>query len=176
MKTNIALIGFMGTGKTSVARLLAERTGKRLVELDELAALSAGKPISRIFKEDGEAAFRKLEAEITAKAALGKDQVIACGGGVVLNPANIAILKKDSVIVYLKASPEEILARVSADGAVRPLLQTEDPAQTIKQMMESRKPLYEQAADIVIDTGGLKLEAVARKVIDGLRDYERKDK
>ena len=93
-----------------------------------------------------------------------------------MNPANIAILKKDSVIVYLKASPEEILARVSADGAVRPLLQTEDPAQTIKQMMESRKPLYEQAADIVIDTGGLKLEAVARKVIDGLRDYERKDK
>jgi shikimate kinase len=176
MKTNIALIGFMGTGKTSVARVLAVKLGKQPVELDELIERRAGKLITRIFQEEGEAAFRKLEMAVVAEAAQGKDQLIACGGGVILNQVNIERLKKDSVIVYLTASPEEILRRVSADGAVRPLLQTEDPSKTVKELLERRRSLYEQAADIVIDTAGLSVEAVAEKVINGLKDYGRKDR
>jgi len=113
-----------------------------------------------------------LEKEFAAKAARGKNQVIACGGGVVLDPLNVERLRRSSVMVYLVASLDEILRRVAADGAVRPLLETEFPAGTVKNLMESRRKLYERAADITIDTTGLGIEAVADKIIAELNNYE----
>ena len=172
MKTNIALIGFMGVGKTAVARRLAEKVGKRLVELDSLIEQRAGKSTARIFQEDGETAFRELEIDITREVAAGKNQVIACGGGIVLNQINIDRLKKDAVVVYLTASPGVILQRVSADSSVRPLLEKGNKENAIKELLEFRQPFYERAADMKIDTSGLDIEAVVERVIAGLKEYE----
>jgi shikimate kinase len=164
MKTNIALIGFMGAGKTAVSRLLAEKLGKELVELDSLIELKVGKSIPDIFKEDGEAAFRRLEIEVTREVAGNRNQVIACGGGVVLNQINIDRLKKGAVVVNLTASPEVILQRVLDDSSVRPLLENSNKALNIRELLKFRQPLYERAADIMIDTSEMDIETVAERI------------
>ncbi|UCE97403.1 MAG: shikimate kinase [Dehalococcoidia bacterium] len=172
MKTNIALIGFMGVGKTAVAKVLAYRLGKKLVELDGMIKLRAGKSITDIFRQEGEIAFRKLEIEITRKVAMGSNQVIACGGGIVLNKINIERLKKRSVIIYLMATPEVIIQRVDADSTIRPLLLKGNRALTIRKMLEFRQPFYDSAADIKIDTSYLNIAATVDNIIDRLKEYE----
>ena len=172
MKTNVALIGFMGTGKTAIGRVMAEKLNKKLVELDSLIELKAGKSIARIFQEDGEIAFRQLEIEVAKEVAAGKNQVIACGGGIVLNKINIDRLKEGAVIVYLIASPEVIQERVSSDREVRPLLKTSNKALTIRELLKFRQPFYEQAADIKIDTSNLDIEVTAELIIARLKEYE----
>jgi len=171
MKTSIALIGFMGTGKTVVGKAVAEKLGKDFVELDVLIEQKAGKPISEIFQQDGEVAFRELEIEVIKRVTENKKQVIACGGGVILNKINIDRLKKDSVIVYLTASPKVILERVS-DDEERPLLQVTNPALTIQELLRFRKPFYEQAADIRIDTSKLDINAVTEQIINKVKQNE----
>jgi len=168
MKTNVALIGFMGTGKTAVGRLLAEKLDKKLVEMDSLIELKAGKSIAQIFKEDGEIAFRQLEIEVTREVAAGKNQVIACGGGVVLNKINIDRLGEGAVVVYLIASPEVILHRVSSDSLVRPLLKKGNKATAIKELIAFRQPFYERAADIKVDTSKLSIKDVAGQIVTRL--------
>jgi shikimate kinase len=165
MKTNIALIGFMGAGKTAVGRLLAERLGKKPVELDSLIEQKAGKSIPDIFRQDGEAAFRQLEIEVVSEVVGDKNQVIACGGGVVLNRINVDRLKEGAVVVYLTAPPEVILKRVSDDSSVRPLLENRDKERTIRELLAFRQPLYERAADIKIDASELDVEAVAEQIM-----------
>jgi len=165
MKTNIALIGFMGVGKTAVGRALAEQLKRKFIEMDALIEQKAAKPIPKIFQQDGEIAFRELEIEVAKEVAQGKNQVIACGGGVVLNKINIDRLKKDAVIVYLTASPEVVLRRTSADGDGRPLLETPDKAAAIQELIAFRKPFYERAADITIDTSKLDINAVVEQII-----------
>ena len=172
MKTNVALIGFMGAGKTAVGRLLAEKLNKKLVELDSLIEHKAGKSIADIFQEDGEIAFRQLEIEVTKEVAGNKNQVIACGGGIVLNKINIDRLKDEAVVVYLTASPEIIQERVSIDEGIRPLLKKSNKALTIRELLEFRQPFYERAADIKIDTSELDIEAVAQQIIARLKEYE----
>jgi len=172
MKTNIALIGFMGAGKTAAGRLLAEKLGKKLVELDSLIELKAGKSIPDIFHKDGEAAFRQLEIEVTREVAGNMNQIIACGGGVVLNQINIDRLKEGAVVVYLTASPEVVLQRVSDDSSVRPLLENSNKELAIRELLKFRQPLYEQAADIEIDTSEMDVGVVAEQVITRLERYE----
>jgi shikimate kinase len=172
MKTNIALIGFMGTGKTAVGDVLAKKLNKKLVELDSLIEQRAKKSIASIFKEDGEITFRQLEIEVTKEVATGKNQVIACGGGIVLNKINIDRLKEEAVVVYLMASPEVIEARVSPDGGLRPLLDKSNKALTIRELLEFRQPFYERAADIKIDNSKLGIEATAELIIARLKKYE----
>jgi len=172
MKTNIALIGFMGTGKSAVGKVLAERLGRKLVEMDRLIEEVAGKPIPDIFQQDGEIAFRELEIEATKKVAHGSNQVIACGGGIVLNNINIDRLRETSSIIYLKASPITILQRTSGGENERPLLDVADPARQIQELLRFRKPFYERAADITINTSRLSTERVASQIIDRLKDDE----
>jgi shikimate kinase len=172
MKTNVALIGFMGAGKTAVGQMLAEKLDKKLIELDSLIELKAGKSIAQIFQEDGEIAFRQLEIEVAKEVAAGKNQVIACGGGIVLNKINIDRLKEEGIIVYLTASPERILQRVSSDNSVRPLLKKGNKALTIRELLEFRQPFYERAADIKIDTSKLDIEDTAELIIARLKEYE----
>jgi shikimate kinase len=165
MKTNIALIGFMGAGKTAVGRLLAEKLGKELMETDKLVEKRAGKSIPDIFNQDGETAFRQLEVEVIGEITSDINQIIACGGGVVLNHVNTDRLKEGAVVVYLTAPPEVILQRVLADTSVRPLLKGRNKEQTIRKLMRYRKPLYERAADIEIDTTELGIDEVTEHII-----------
>jgi len=172
MKTSIALIGFMGVGKTAVGKVLAKRLGRKFVELDSLIEQKAGKSIPDIFQQDGEAAFRELEIEVTKEVSKDKNLVIACGGGIVLNKKNIDRLRQQSRIVYLTASPKVILKRVSDDGGERPLLKTANKALNIRELLEFRKPFYERAADITIDTSKLDTNAVAEQIIEKLQADE----
>jgi len=170
MKTSLALVGFMGTGKTAVAQALAQRLNKEFIELDSLIEEKAGKSIPAIFQQDGEAVFRKLETEVTKQVAGRKNAVIAGGGGIVLNQINIKYLKKECVIVYLTASPEVILKRTAGAKNERPLLEVADKAQRIQELLEQRQPLYEQAADITIDTAGLNIDSVVKQIIGELKN------
>lgn len=170
MKTSIALIGFMGTGKTVVGKTLAERLGKEFLELDALIEQKAGKTIPEIFQREGEEAFRQLEIEAAKQVSQRKNVVIACGGGVVLNKINIDRLKKESLLVYLKASPEVILRRTSSDTSERPLLKADNKASTVNELLRFRKPFYERAADITIDTSRLDVDSVVAQIINKVKE------
>ena len=171
MKTNVALIGFMGVGKTAVGEVLAQKLKRKFVELDLLIEQKAGKSIPGIFEQDGEIAFRELEIEAIKQIARQKNLVIACGGGIVLNKINIDRLREESRIVYLTASPRRILERVSIGGE-RPLLKTDDMAIKIRELLSFRKPFYERAADIKIDTSKLDIDAVVEQIVSKLKDDE----
>ncbi|MFA5629634.1 MAG: shikimate kinase [Dehalococcoidales bacterium] len=173
MKTNIALIGFMATGKTTIARAIAEKLGKTLVEMDVLIEQKAGKSIPAIFEDDGESAFRQLEIDTIKEVSQGENLVIACGGGVVLNRINIDRLKKNAVIVLLTVSFDVIEKRVAASTSVRPLLaESRDKAQAIKELMAFRQPFYERAADITVDSSNSSIEATADLIINKVKGYE----
>jgi shikimate kinase len=171
MRSNIALIGFMGVGKSAVGKVLARELNKEFIETDSLIEQKAGKPIPEIFQQDGEVAFRELEIEITKEISVNKNQVIACGGGIVLNKINIDRLKKNSVIVYLTASPRVIMKRVS-NGSERPLLKVANPAQAIQELLRFRKPFYEPAADIKVNTSRMNIDSVAKQIISQVKQDE----
>ena len=170
MKTSIALIGFMGTGKTVVGKILAEKLGKNFIEMDAVIEKNAGMSIPEIFQQNGEIGFRQLEIEATGEVAGEKNAVIACGGGVVLNKINIDRLRKECIIVRLQASPQAIIERTSDDTDERPLLAVPDRARQIKELMELREPFYMQSADITIDTTGASVGAVAGEIMKKLKE------
>lgn len=170
MKSSIALIGFMGTGKTAVGRALAKRLGKKFIELDALIEKRAGKSIPEIFAQDGEIAFRELEIEAAKQVAGRKNAVIACGGGIVLNKINIDRLKQKCVIVYLQATPGMIWQRVSKSVGGRPLLDVDNPRLRIRELLKFRRPLYEHAADITVDTSELDVDEVIEEIGERLKD------
>jgi len=172
MKTNIALIGFMGVGKTAVGEALAKKLNRKFVELDLLIEWKAGKSIPEIFEQDGEITFRELEIEVTKEIVREKYLVIACGGGVVLNKINIDRLREESRIVCLTASPRVILERVSGEPWGRPLLKADNPSSAIQGLLRFRKPFYEISADIKIDTSKLDIDSVADQIISRLKEDE----
>ena len=172
MKTNIALIGFMGAGKTAVGRALAQRLKREFVETDAVIEKQAGKSIADIFQQQGEIAFRELEIAMTKEVAGGGNRVIACGGGIDLNKINIDRLKQSSVIVYLTVSPGAVARRTAQDHGVRPLLNVGDRIAEIKALLRFRKPLYENAADITVNTSGIGIETVVETIIEEMRRYE----
>ena len=170
MKNSIALIGFMGVGKTVVGKVLAKKLNREFVELDSLIERKAGKPIPEIFEQDGEVAFRDLEIEVTKEVSGNKNQVIACGGGIVLNKINIDRLRKDSIIVYLIASPGVILKRVS-NGGERPVLKINN-LPTIQELLRFREPFYERAADFKINTSRANIKSVIEQIINKVKQDE----
>ena len=141
---NIILTGFMGTGKTTLGRLLAERLGYEFIDTDTLIEAQIDQTIAELFQTEGEAAFRKLESKLVEELALKEGLVIATGGGLVLDPNNVAALGKTGKIICLTASPEEILARVSKQQGARPLLQEKDPQAKIIQLLQQRDSVYRQ--------------------------------
>jgi len=173
-KSNVALIGFMGVGKSAVGRSLAVRLKKKLVETDILVEQKAKKPILRIFQEDGEIAFREYEIEVIKDVAKQKTQVIACGGGVVLNRINIDRLKQDAVIVWLITTPSVVLKRIAADNHDRPLLDRQSKISDIRALLNFRKPFYERAADIEVDTSRLDIDAVVEQIITRITEIAKK--
>jgi len=141
---NIILTGFMGTGKTTLGQLLAEKIGYQFIDTDALIEQQTGKTIADLFQSYGETAFRKLESELVENLAQKGGLVIATGGGLVLNSKNVTTLNKTGQIICLTASPEEILARVTKQQNVRPLLQGEDPLEKIRQLLQQRATVYQQ--------------------------------
>jgi shikimate kinase len=172
MKTNIALIGFMGTGKTAVGQILAKKLELKFIETDTMIERKAGKSIPQIFTDLGETGFRELEIEVIKEIANKQHSVIACGGGLVLNRINIDRLRQTSVMVYLSATPKATLKRVSNQLGQRPLLDVADPVSTIRDMIKFRKPFYERAADITINTSRLTPEAVSYEIIRKMKENE----
>jgi len=171
-KTSVALIGFMGAGKSSVGWALAKKLEKTFVDVDKRIEKKAGKAVVRIFAEDGEPAFREMEKAVTAEVARKAGQVIACGGGVVLNKSNTDALKKNAVLIYLMASEGAIRKRISSSRGKRPLLAGEKGDEAIEGILAERRPLYEQAADITLDTSRLGIEAAASEIVKRLGEYE----
>jgi len=165
---NIVLIGFMGTGKTSVGKVIAKKLGFEFVDVDEVIEKTTGMEISEIFSKFGESRFRDIEEEMIKLITQKRRQVIATGGGVVLRDENMNRLKKDGLIFCLRASENVIFERLK-QTTNRPLLQVENPEERIRELLQKRMPLYEKA-DFCIDTEGLTLEEVAEKII---KEYER---
>ena len=172
MKSNVALIGFMGVGKTVVGKALAKKLNCEFIELDSLIEQRVGKSTPEIFQQDGEIAFRQLEIEVIKKVSEGENTVIACGGGIVLNQINIDRLRQKSRIVYLTASPAVILKRILGDGGERPLLKVANPSLTIQELLRFRRPFYERAADIKINTSKLSVDAAAEQIIEKMKQDE----
>ncbi len=172
MKTNIALIGFMGAGKTEVGKIMAKKLGKQFVDLDTQIEQRVGKSVARIFGEDGEIAFREHEIEAAKEISQAENLVIACGGGIILNQISIERLKKQSIIIYLSAQPHLLLERTEGSGGLRPLLGKRGQAATINELLKFRRPFYERAADFKVDTSKLDIDAVVQKIIAALKKDE----
>jgi shikimate kinase len=174
VKTSLALIGFMGAGKSAVGRILAAGLNKSFVEADAMIERKAGKSIAEIFKDGGEIRFRELEIETIKEIAQRKNQVIACGGGVVLNKINIDRLKQDSWIIWLTASAETIVKRTGLNSERRPLLMGVENASEIQTLMAFRLPFYEMAADLRVDTTALDIQGTADQIVTLIKQYENK--
>jgi shikimate kinase len=160
---NLALVGFMGTGKSSVGRMAAEQLQFTFIDTDELIESETGKSVAEIFTQQGEAAFRKYERDVVQALGARRQTVIATGGGLVIDPANMASLKSHALVVCLWASPETIWERVQAQTH-RPLLQTPDPQARIRELLEQRGPAYRQA-DILLHTGFRSTKEVVHQVL-----------
>lgn len=147
---NIFLIGFMGCGKSTMARLLAEETGAKLVEMDETIVAEEGMSINEIFEKYGETYFRDLESKLIQRISKDGGAVVSCGGGAILRPENVACMKENGKIIYLSATPETIFKRVR-HSTNRPLLNGNMNVEYISSLMEKRLPHYLEAADITIN-------------------------
>ena len=158
----------MGTGKTSVGKRVARSLGFRFVDMDELIEQAAGKSISQIFADSGEDVFRDLETQVLKQCASGSGQVISTGGGVVLRKVNRELLQKAGQVIWLRASPDIVIERVSRNND-RPLLDNDDPAATVKKLLDDRYKFYEEAADLPITTDDLTLEETAYGVSESAR-------
>ncbi len=164
---NIALVGFMGTGKSSVGQVLARILRFRLVDTDDLIERHAHRPISAIFAQEGETRFREYERAVVEDLIRYRRTVIATGGGLITNPANMESLKSHSLVVCLWASAEVIWKRVRYQ-AHRPLLNTPDPMATIRKLLADRGPFYREA-DVLIGTDVRSVKSVALHVAHQFR-------
>ena len=162
---NIFLIGYMGTGKSTVAAFISKEYGLDVMEMDEMLVQKEKMSISDIFRTHGEEYFREVETNLLKEICMLKNQVVSCGGGVVLRSQNIEEMKRCGTIVLLSASPETILERVKEDGS-RPLLQGNKNLAFITDMLEQRRPKYEGAADIVVQTDGKSVSNICKEIFD----------
>lgn len=159
---NLALIGFMGTGKTSVGRALADHLHFEFLDTDELIQSRAGRSITDIFAQDGEPAFRAMERAVVKELAARQKLVISTGGGLPTNPENLAALKEHALVVCLWSSPEKIWERVR-NQSHRPLLHDPDPQKKIRELLAAREPFYKQA-DVLMNTELRSIREVAQQI------------
>ena len=164
---NIALIGFMGTGKSTVGQLVAEQLHFNYVDTDEMIQSATGKTIAEIFSANGEPAFRALEEKVVEELAGKRRTVISAGGGLPIAPKNMASLKSHALVVCLWASPAKIWERVKSQSH-RPLLHDPDPQKKIRELLAAREPFYKQA-DVLLNTEVRSLREVAQQVIHQFR-------
>jgi len=164
---NIFLVGMMGAGKSSVGKLLARHLGKTFYDSDHVIESRTGVKIPIIFELEGEAGFRAREAAVIEELSALDDVVLATGGGAVLNPRNRELLKARGIVVYLRASVNELWSRTRHDRN-RPLLQTQDPYARLCELHAQRDPLYRATADLVVDSGRQSVQALGRTIAEQL--------
>ena len=164
---NIILVGFMGTGKSAVGKLLARRLNRSFVDLDRKIEKEAGGSISQIFASEGEDGFRERETRAVKEAVELKNHVIATGGGVMLQEENVRLLKKCGRLICLTASADAILQRTLATLPSRPLLAGHEPRQRVEELLKLRAPFYAQA-DATIDTSDKSVEQVVEEILKGV--------
>jgi len=165
---NIVLVGFMGTGKTTIAKELARRLNFNYISIDELIEKRENKSISQIFAEKGESYFRDLESEIVKEVSQGNNLIIDAGGGVVLREENVLNLKKKGILICLKAKPEVILERTKG-YTHRPLLNVPNPKERIEELLKIREPYYRKA-DYFIDTSNISVQEAVEKILEIIRE------
>lgn len=171
---NIILIGFRGTGKTTIGKTLAQRLGREFVDADVYLEQKEGRTIKDIFAEGGENLFREIEVKIIAELSLLDDKVIATGGGAILKGENIKRLKRNGVIIFLDADADTLYKRICDDTQTqqrRPNLTNQGGYQEVEYLLEQRRALYDKAADFVLNTINISADAAANKIISFLQNH-----
>jgi shikimate kinase len=165
----IVLIGFMGAGKSSVGRTLARMTGLPRFDTDEMVAARFGLTVSEIFEIHGEEGFREAETEALRELSGKRGAVVTTGGGILLKPENVDLVRQLGTIVHLDADEETLFRRINRRTS-RPLLRTENPRATLTELLRVRLPLYREAADIQVDTSLLTHDEVANKILNQIEN------
>lgn len=167
MSQSVFLVGLMGAGKTTVGRLLAKRLQARFVDSDHEVVAATGVNIPTIFDIEGEAGFRRREAETIQRLSQEDNIVMATGGGAVLDPDNRRCLRNRGTVVYLYASPETLYERTRRDSG-RPLLQVKDRLTRLRELHQQRDPFYREVAHIIIEVGRTSAPQVVRQILAAL--------
>jgi shikimate kinase len=165
---NICLTGFMGSGKSTVGKILADKLGFTFIDLDRVIELTEGKKIKDIFRFRGEKYFRDLETKVTGKIYKNKNCVFACGGGIVKRKNNMDIIKSNSVNIYLNISTSNAIDRLK-NVKDRPLIEVENRNDTIAKMIKKRDKLYRKYADIIINNSQKEPLQAANEIITRLK-------
>jgi shikimate kinase len=168
----VALVGYRGTGKTTVGRLLAARLGWDFLDADEVLEAEAGASIPALFAAEGEPAFRDREADVLRRLTARDRLVLATGGGAVLRPENRDALRRFGTVVWLRSDPATLRRRLGANGAAatRPALTAAGTLGEVEAVLAAREPLYREVADLVLDTDGRRPGGLAAAIEDALRD------
>lgn len=164
MSHNIYLIGLMGAGKTTIGRALAKKLNRPFFDSDIEVETRTGASVTTIFEIEGEASFRRREADAIKDIASRSGVVLATGGGAVLHPDTRSLLKNTSTVIYLSATVPQLLQRTRKDTK-RPLLQTADPQKRLEELMASRDPIYREVADLIIETGSQNMVALVQHIM-----------
>ncbi|HEU4851302.1 MAG TPA: bifunctional shikimate kinase/3-dehydroquinate synthase AroKB [Telluria sp.] len=172
MTGNIFLVGLMGAGKTTIGRLLARKLNKRFIDSDHEIEARTGASIPWIFEIEGEASFRRREADVIRDLTSQDDIILATGGGAILDPGSRALLRERGTVVYLRSTVNSILQRTSHDKN-RPLLQTADPRRRLEELQSQREPLYREIAHIVVDTGRPNVQSMVQTILSQLSALEK---
>lgn len=165
MKKNIILVGFMGTGKTTVGKRLAELTGWKHIDTDAFIEEQMGQTIADIFATEGESFFRDQETHVLHSLLQDEEQIITTGGGIVLRPENVRLMLQGGLVVALTASPEVIVERVRHDEQ-RPLLAGDEREKRVRELLEQRSGKYD-FAHVKIDTSHLSVDEICRLIVPG---------
>ena len=169
---NLILVGMMGSGKTTMGRTLARHLGKVFVDSDEEIVKRTGVTIPHIFDVEGEAGFRQRETDVIRDLAGRDNLVLATGGGAILAEQNRGLLQQNGIVIYLKASVHDLWQRTRHDRN-RPLLQTGDPYAKLKELLQQRDPLYQQAADIVMNSSKQSAYALMLQLVDEIEKFRK---
>lgn len=165
---HLFLVGFMGSGKSTVGGLVARLLGRPLIDVDELVERDAGASIADIFSAKGEDGFREMESAALLSLEGCEPSVVACGGGIVLRPDNRAALKRLGSVVYLKVTAGEAVARID-DVSTRPLLAGPGGSLAATSLLAARESLYTSVADLIVDTMGQDPEQIAGQIVQAVR-------
>ena len=169
---NIILVGFMGSGKSSIGRELHHNLGYELIDTDHVIEKQIGKPIPEIFEQEGEKAFRQYETALLEQLKQNQTtrHIISTGGGMVCSPQNRILLRELGFVVWLQCSSQAILERTSQNKN-RPLLQCEDPMNAIQTLLSERSPFYHETAHMEVNTTGLSMDEISCGILESARYY-----